>query len=56
MIATTLKRILVPTDFSETASHALRYASDLARGLGASLTVVYSDLFAPPIDYTNHDD
>jgi nucleotide-binding universal stress UspA family protein len=52
MIATTLKHILVPTDFSETAGHALRYASDLARGLGASLTVVYSDPFAPPIDYT----
>lgn len=47
-----LDRILVPTDFSETAGHALRYASDLARGCGARLTVLYSDLFAPPIDYT----
>ena len=46
------KHILVPTDFSETASHALRYASNLAHGLGASLTVVYCDPFLPPIDYT----
>lgn len=45
-------RILVPTDFSETANHALRYASDLARSAGARLTVVYSDPFIPPIDYT----
>lgn len=52
MTTSRLNRILVPTDFSETAGHALRYASDLARGLGARLTVVYSDLFAPPIDYT----
>jgi nucleotide-binding universal stress UspA family protein len=45
-------RILVPTDFSETAGHALRYASELARASGARLTVLYSDLFTPPIDYT----
>ncbi len=45
-------RILVPTDFSETATHALRYASDLARRTGARLTVVYADLFIPPVDYT----
>gem|GEM_PF-430469 len=45
-------RILVPTDFSETATHALRYASDLARNIGARLTVVYADPFLPPIDYT----
>lgn len=47
-----LNRILVPTDFSETAGHALRHASDLARGLGASLTVLYSDPFVPSIDCT----
>jgi nucleotide-binding universal stress UspA family protein len=45
-------RILVPTDFSETATHALRYASDLARRTGARLTVVYADAFIPPVDYT----
>ena len=52
MIITKPKDILVPTDFSETASHALRYASGLAQTLGARLTVVYSDRFMPPIDYT----
>src|ERR1700686_4476905 len=52
MIATKLNRILVPTDFSETATHAMRYASDLAVRLGASLTVVYADPFVPPVDYT----
>jgi nucleotide-binding universal stress UspA family protein len=52
MTSTKLHRILVPTDFSETAGHALRYASDLARGLGASLIVVYADPFLPPIDFT----
>ncbi|MGH9419762.1 MAG: universal stress protein [Thermoanaerobaculia bacterium] len=52
MTATKPKQILVPTDFSETARHAMRYASDLARRIGARLTVVYSDLFVPPVDYT----
>jgi nucleotide-binding universal stress UspA family protein len=52
MTSAKLNRILVPTDFSETAGHALRYASDMARRLGASLTVVYSDPFVPPIDFT----
>ena len=47
-----LNRILVPTDFSETASHAMRYASDLARRLSGRIVVVYSDPFTPPIDYT----
>jgi len=45
-------RILVPTDFSDTATHALRYASDLARRTRARLTVVYADAFIPPVDYT----
>ena len=45
-------RILVPTDFSDTASHAIRYASDLAKRIGASLSVVYADAFTPPIDYS----
>ena len=39
-------------DLSETAIHAVRYASHLARRIGASLTVVYADPFLPPIDYT----
>lgn len=48
----TINRILVPTDFSDTADHALRYASDLARALGAHLTVVYADSFVPPVDFS----
>src|SRR3954464_10794404 len=44
-----INRILVPTDFSETADHALRYASGLARALGPKLTIVYADPFVPPV-------
>ncbi len=47
-----INRILVPTDFSEPAEHALQYASDLAKRAGASLTVLYADSFLPPIDYS----
>jgi nucleotide-binding universal stress UspA family protein len=52
MTARKINRILVPTDFSETADQALRYASGLARALGAKLTIVYADPFVPPIDFT----
>jgi len=52
MTATRINRILVPTDFSETADQALRYASGLARALGAKLTIVYADPFVPPVDFT----
>jgi nucleotide-binding universal stress UspA family protein len=52
MIVTKPAHILVPTDFSETASHALRYASGVAKGLGARVTLLYCDLFMPPIDYS----
>jgi nucleotide-binding universal stress UspA family protein len=52
MIPQEPEHILVPTDFSETASHAMRYASDLALRMGSRLTVVHADLFVPPIDYT----
>ncbi len=43
-----LNRILVPTDFSETADAALAYAKDLATKLGASLHLVhvYADPYA----------
>ncbi|HEY9463489.1 MAG TPA: universal stress protein [Vicinamibacterales bacterium] len=40
-MAPTVKRILVPTDFSETADKALAYAKDLAPKLGASLHLVH---------------
>jgi nucleotide-binding universal stress UspA family protein len=44
------KLILVPADFSDTAAHALRYASALGERFGAHLLVVYADSFAPPVD------
>jgi nucleotide-binding universal stress UspA family protein len=40
-MAPTLNRILVPTDFSETADAALTYAKDLATKIGASLHLVH---------------
>ncbi len=44
--------ILAPTDFSETAAHALRYAGGLAARFNARLLVVYADTFLPPVDVT----
>jgi nucleotide-binding universal stress UspA family protein len=45
---TAIKRILVPTDFSEPADAAVTYALDLAATLGASVTLVhvFDDPFA----------
>jgi nucleotide-binding universal stress UspA family protein len=40
-MALTANRILVPTDFSETADEALAYAKNLATILGASLHLVH---------------
>src|SRR5687767_10050273 len=45
------KLILVPTDFSEPAAHALRYASALGERFGAHLLVIHADHFAPPMDF-----
>jgi universal stress protein A len=45
-MAPTMNRILVPTDFSETADKALAYAKDLATKLGASLHLVH--VFSDP--------
>lgn len=39
--------ILVPTDLSDPAAHALRYASSLAERLGARLLVIHADPFIP---------
>ena len=36
-----LERILVPTDFSETAQHALDYARDLAQMFGAEVHLLH---------------
>ena len=46
-----MKLILVPTDMSETAAHALRYASGLAERFDAHLLVLYADPFLPPLDF-----
>jgi len=42
------KLIVVPTDLSEPAAHALRYAGALGERLGASLVVIYADPFISP--------
>jgi universal stress protein A len=44
--------VLVPTDFSEPAAHALRYASALAERFGAHLLVIHADPFVPVMDFT----
>jgi len=38
----TLRRILVPVDFTETSDRALAYAIDLARKFEASITIVHA--------------
>jgi len=50
-MAPTVKRILVPTDFSETADKALEYAKDLATKIGASLHLVH--VFRDPYAVTS---
>jgi nucleotide-binding universal stress UspA family protein len=40
-MATRFRRILVPHDFSETATHALRVAADLAERHGGRITVLH---------------
>ena len=46
------KLIVVPTDFSETAAHALRYAAALGKRFDAHLLVVFADEFLPAVDFT----
>ncbi|MHC4512675.1 MAG: universal stress protein [Planctomycetota bacterium] len=36
-----LKKILLPTDFSERAAHAMSYAGDLAKTFGAQIDLVH---------------
>lgn len=43
----TMKLILVPTDFSENATHALEYAVETANALGAGLLVM--SVYNPPV-------
>ena len=45
------KLILVPTDFSDASTHALRFAGRMAERSGARVRIVYADYFVPPIDF-----
>lgn len=48
-----LRSILVPTDFSDCASHALSYATDLARDANASILCVHVvEPVMPTVGYT----
>ncbi|MBX2970533.1 MAG: universal stress protein [Cyclobacteriaceae bacterium] len=42
-----MKRILVPTDFSENASHAIEYAAETAKAVGAELIIL--NVYVPPV-------
>lgn len=44
------KKILVPTDFSETSREALHRAADVAQACSAQLTVLYADPFTAPAE------
>jgi nucleotide-binding universal stress UspA family protein len=44
-----ITKILVPTDFSEGADHALDYAIDLAKAFGAQMVVAHA--YATPVVY-----
>jgi nucleotide-binding universal stress UspA family protein len=43
----TIKKILVPVDFTATSDHALDYAVDLAVALGAAVSVLH--VYQPPV-------
>lgn len=47
-----MKRILVPTDFSELARRAVRHAGVIAQHSGGEVTVLYADRFLPPPHFT----
>lgn len=50
-----MKKILVPIDFSEIATNALRHAGELAAREGAELVALYADRFEPPPEFTSRD-
>jgi nucleotide-binding universal stress UspA family protein len=47
-----MKTILVPTDFNELATAALRHAALIAQSTGAEIIVLYADRFVPPTEFT----
>ncbi|HEY5609840.1 MAG TPA: universal stress protein [Thermoanaerobaculia bacterium] len=49
---TPIRRILVPTDFSDTATAALRAAVAIARRANATIVLLYADRFDPPAEFT----
>lgn len=46
----TVRRLLVPTDFSDCATAAVRYAAPLASRLGAQVSLVHATALRPPFD------
>ena len=50
-----MKKILVPTDFSDLATAALRHAGELAAAEGAELIALYADTFEPPVEFTSRE-
>ena len=42
------KKILVPTDYSDTAEHGTRYALELAQALGAKVTILHVYVIPTP--------
>jgi nucleotide-binding universal stress UspA family protein len=50
-----MKKILVPTDFSERATEALRHGGELAAAEGAELIALYADTFEPPVEFTSRE-
>ena len=50
-----MKKILVPTDFSDLATAALRHAGELAAKEGAELIALYADTFEPPMEFTSRE-
>jgi nucleotide-binding universal stress UspA family protein len=46
------QKILVPTDFSEIATRALRHAVEIAKRSGGEILVMYADPFEPPLHFT----
>ncbi|MGA7616275.1 MAG: universal stress protein [Thermoanaerobaculia bacterium] len=47
------KKILVPTDFSDLATHALEFAQMIATRYGSSICLLYADPFLPPPYFTS---